>query len=76
MPVSAAARGMILLLHGLGATGAVWNGVRQVIEQRSLGRSIAPDLGGHGDRPGNVTTQWVATQPRSQSSFAAHKNCG
>ena len=38
----------ILLLHGLGATGAVWNGVRRVIEQRSLGRSFAPDLGGHG----------------------------
>jgi pimeloyl-ACP methyl ester carboxylesterase len=38
----------ILLLHGLGATGAVWNGVRQAIEQRALGRSLAPDLGGHG----------------------------
>lgn len=38
----------IVLLHGLGATAAVWNGVRQVIEQRSLGRWLAPDLGGHG----------------------------
>jgi pimeloyl-ACP methyl ester carboxylesterase len=26
----------------------VWNGVRQEIEQRSLGRWFAPDLGGHG----------------------------
>ena len=41
----------ILLLHGLGATAAVWNGVRQAIEQRALGRWIAPDLGGHGVSP-------------------------
>src|SRR5688500_1585422 len=38
----------ILVLHGLGATAAVWSGVRQAIEQRSLGRVIAPDLAGHG----------------------------
>ena len=37
-----------LLLHGLGATAAVWSGVRRVIEQRALGRWFAPDLGGHG----------------------------
>lgn len=38
----------ILLLHGLGATAAVWNGVRQGIEQRAMGRWFAPDLAGHG----------------------------
>ena len=37
-----------LLLHGLGATAAVWNGVRRVIEERAMGRWLAPDLGGHG----------------------------
>jgi len=37
-----------LLLHGLGATAAVWGSVRRVIEQRALGRWLAPDLGGHG----------------------------
>jgi pimeloyl-ACP methyl ester carboxylesterase len=41
----------ILLLHGLGATAAVWNGVRREIEQRALGRWVAPDLGGHGGSP-------------------------
>src|SRR5262252_6380069 len=41
----------VLLLHGLGATAAVWNGVRRVIEQRSIGRWIAPDLSGHGGTP-------------------------
>src|SRR5687767_4244341 len=38
----------ILLLHGLGATAAVWSGVQRAIEQRSLGRCVTPDLGGHG----------------------------
>ena len=38
----------ILLLHGLGATAAVWNGVSQAIEQRKLGHCFVPDLSGHG----------------------------
>ena len=38
----------LLLLHGLGATAAVWNGVRKTIEQRGLGSCLAPDLRGHG----------------------------
>jgi len=38
----------ILLLHGLGATAAVWTGVHQALEQRRIGRWIAPDLSGHG----------------------------
>jgi pimeloyl-ACP methyl ester carboxylesterase len=41
-------RRSILLLHGLGATGAVWTGVARAIEERSIGRWIAPDLTGHG----------------------------
>ena len=38
----------ILLLHGLGATAGVWLGVQQELEQRRIGRWIAPDLSGHG----------------------------
>jgi pimeloyl-ACP methyl ester carboxylesterase len=38
----------VLLLHGLGATAAVWTGVRQALEERGVGRWIAPDLTGHG----------------------------
>jgi pimeloyl-ACP methyl ester carboxylesterase len=37
-----------LLLHGLGASAAVWNGVRRAVERRALGESLAPDLSGHG----------------------------
>jgi len=38
----------ILLLHGLGATAAVWKGVEHVLQERGIGRWIAPDLSGHG----------------------------
>lgn len=38
----------ILLLHGLGATAAVWTGVKHALQERSIGRWIAPDLSGHG----------------------------
>src|SRR5690349_1138863 len=38
----------ILLLHGLGATSGVWVGVQRVLDQRRIGRWIAPDLSGHG----------------------------
>jgi pimeloyl-ACP methyl ester carboxylesterase len=38
----------ILLLHGLGATGAVWSGVRRIIESRSNAQYVVVDLSGHG----------------------------
>jgi pimeloyl-ACP methyl ester carboxylesterase len=40
-----------LLLHGLGATGAVWGPVAALLAARGAGRSIAPDLRGHGAAP-------------------------
>lgn len=42
--------GLVVLLHGLGATGAVWHGVARHIEARGM-RWIAPDLRGHGLSP-------------------------
>lgn len=41
----------ILLLHGLGATGAVWHALRATLQAGALGRWIAPDLSGHGSSP-------------------------
>lgn len=38
----------ILFLHGLGATAAVWTGVRQALEGRGGRRWAAADLAGHG----------------------------
>jgi pimeloyl-ACP methyl ester carboxylesterase len=38
----------LLLLHGLGATGEVWAGMRGLLEGRWPGRWVIPDLRGHG----------------------------
>lgn len=38
----------VLFLHGLGATAAVWTGVRTAIDERGGVRWLAVDLGGHG----------------------------
>jgi pimeloyl-ACP methyl ester carboxylesterase len=38
----------VLFLHGLGATAAVWSGVRQALEERGGTRWMLVDLAGHG----------------------------
>lgn len=38
----------LLLLHGLGATGDVWDRWRPLLAERWRGRWVAPDLPGHG----------------------------
>lgn len=40
-----------LLLHGLGATGEVWQGFTQLIVQHDAGQWLVPDLRGHGQSP-------------------------
>jgi pimeloyl-ACP methyl ester carboxylesterase len=42
---------VLLLLHGLGATGDVWEGWRPLLARRWPGRWLAPDLPGHGGSP-------------------------
>ena len=42
---------LLVLLHGLGATGDVWGGWRPLLARRWPGRWIAPDLPGHGASP-------------------------
>jgi pimeloyl-ACP methyl ester carboxylesterase len=37
-----------LLLHGLGATAAVWSSVRRALQERGTLRWVAADLAGHG----------------------------
>jgi pimeloyl-ACP methyl ester carboxylesterase len=39
---------VLLLLHGLGATGDVWHGWEPLLARRWSGRWVAPDLPGHG----------------------------
>jgi pimeloyl-ACP methyl ester carboxylesterase len=43
-----AGRPHLLLLHGLGATGDVWDGMLASAADRWPGRVVAPDLPGHG----------------------------
>jgi pimeloyl-ACP methyl ester carboxylesterase len=38
----------VLLLHGLGATAAVWRSVGRALQERGTTRWLAVDLGGHG----------------------------
>jgi pimeloyl-ACP methyl ester carboxylesterase len=42
---------VLLLLHGLGATGDVWGGWWPLLARRWPGRWLAPDLPGHGGSP-------------------------
>src|SRR6266480_51225 len=42
---------LLVLLHGLGATGDVWAGWQPLLAQRWPGRWIAPDRPGHGGSP-------------------------
>jgi pimeloyl-ACP methyl ester carboxylesterase len=42
---------LLVLLHGLGATGDVWTGWWPLLARRWPGRWLAPDLPGHGGSP-------------------------
>src|SRR5215472_1695862 len=42
---------LLVLLHGLGATGDVWSGWAPLLARRWPGRWLAPDLPGHGGSP-------------------------
>jgi pimeloyl-ACP methyl ester carboxylesterase len=42
---------LLVLLHGLGATGDVWGAWRPLLARRWPGRWLAPDLPGHGGSP-------------------------
>jgi pimeloyl-ACP methyl ester carboxylesterase len=73
----------ILLLHGLGATAAVWSGVQRAIEQRSLGLCTAPDLGGHGSSAwrshyttGDYATEVAALVRGAQNLFVIGHSLG
>jgi pimeloyl-ACP methyl ester carboxylesterase len=44
-------RPVLLLLHGMGATGEVWLPSAPLLERRWAGRWLAPDLAGHGWSP-------------------------
>src|SRR5690349_3228762 len=64
---------VLLLLHGLGATGDVWEGWRPLLAQRWPGRWLAPDLPGHGGSqplPGYAFESLAAAVARIVSTSA------
>ena len=48
VPEGGSGEPVLVLLHGLGATGDVWDGWRPLLARRWPGRWLAPDLPGHG----------------------------
>jgi len=53
----------VVLLHGVGATAAVWNGVRDALRQRPVGW-MSVDLSGHGG------SQWLSSYSVGQLAAA------
>ena len=47
-PADAAPRPLVLLIHGLGTTGAVWDAAASALERQHGADVLAPDLPGHG----------------------------
>ena len=52
-----------LLLHGLGATGDVWEKTQNIIEEKKLGCWITPDMRGHGK------SEWAKSYGLGEHSF-------
>jgi pimeloyl-ACP methyl ester carboxylesterase len=63
----------LLLIHGLGATGRVWDGWRPLLDDHWPGRWLAPDLPGHGSAAplpsygfGSIATAVAASLPTAE----------
>jgi pimeloyl-ACP methyl ester carboxylesterase len=67
---------VLLLLHGLGATGDVFGGWRPWLERRWPGRWMAPDLPGHGASPplSGYTFEGVAAAMAAEVRAAAESD--
>jgi pimeloyl-ACP methyl ester carboxylesterase len=69
----------ILFLHGLGATAAVWTGVREALQERGGIRWVVADLGGHGGSDwqpfysvGQLAAQLAQTIPECPPLIVGH----
>ncbi|MGK5739528.1 alpha/beta fold hydrolase [Micromonospora sp. URMC 103] len=63
-------RPVLLLLHGMGATGDVWAPWAPLIESRWAGRWLAPDLAGHGGAPPLPAYSFAALAERVAAALA------
>lgn len=74
---------VVLLLHGLGATGAVWQGVERELARHKGVTTFAPDLAGHGSSSADApyTLEKLAARvardiPRHQRLFVVGHSLG
>ncbi|HYM26595.1 MAG TPA: alpha/beta hydrolase [Steroidobacteraceae bacterium] len=72
-----------MLLHGMGATAAAWEGVRQLLEARAAVRWLTPDLSGHGGSDwqegysvGQLAAALVPLWPESGAVFVVGHSVG
>ncbi|MEV1147287.1 alpha/beta fold hydrolase [Micromonospora sp. NPDC049799] len=63
-------RPVLLLLHGMGATGEVWLPSAPLLERRWAGRWLAPDLAGHGWSPPLPAYSFTGLADRLAGSLA------
>ncbi|MER5334842.1 alpha/beta hydrolase [Micromonospora sp. NPDC002717] len=64
-------RRVLLLLHGMGATGDVWLPWAPLLERRWAGRWLAPDLAGHGWSPPLPAYSFAGLADRIAAGLAA-----
>ncbi|MFI7649626.1 alpha/beta fold hydrolase [Micromonospora sp. NPDC049460] len=64
-------RRVLLLLHGMGATGDVWLPWAPLLERRWAGRWLAPDLAGHGWSPPLSAYSFAGLADRIAAGLAA-----
>ncbi|MEU4640472.1 alpha/beta hydrolase [Micromonospora sp. NPDC023814] len=64
-------RRVLLLLHGMGATGDVWLPWAPLLERRWTGRWLAPDLAGHGWSPPLSAYSFAGLADRIAAGLAA-----
>ena len=59
---------VLVLMHGLSGTGAVWSGVRSLAEARWPGPIVVPDMRGHG-RSAHATAYGIANHAADMAAL-------
>lgn len=60
----------LLLMHGLSGTGALWSGLRAILEEKWPGRWIVPDMRGHG-RSAHTDAYGIALHAADMAALTA-----